>query len=196
MKRVAAFSLALILTLPAAAFAQHAGPAPDTTVAAEGGQFDYLLGQWEIEVHPKVGTLVAMIHGTPKLVGTWKAWRTLDNLGVEDEMRIVDGSGNPITLNRSLRLYSKGDASWKIVNIDAYHGRIGQSTGHWKDKEMHLEGRFTEADGEVTITRLRYFDITADSFHISEDRSSDEGKTWDEGVLTIDAKRTAATATP
>jgi hypothetical protein len=137
-----------------------------------------------------------MIHGTPKLVGTWKAWRTLDNLAVEDEMRIVDGSGNPLALNRSLRLFAKADASWKMANIDVYHGRIGQSAGHWKDKEMHVEGRYTEPDGQVTVTRIRYFDITPDSFHITEDRSADDGKTWDEGVLTIDAKRTAATATP
>ncbi len=46
------------------------------------------------------------------------------------------------------------------------------------------------------MTRTRYYDITADAFRMQQDRSTDNGKTWEEGVLTIDAKRVAASATP
>ena len=62
--------------------------------------------------------------------------------------------------------------------------------------EMRMDGHFIEGDGKTIQTRTRYFDIGADAFRMQQDRSEDDGKTWDEAVLTIDATRTAATATP
>ena len=61
---------------------------------------------------------------------------------------------------------------------------------------MHMEGQFVDPQDKPTLTRTRYFDIGADGFRMQQDRSTDNGQSWDEGVLTIDAKRTAATATP
>jgi len=180
------------------ALAQHAAtdapPAP--AAPAEAKQFDFLLGQWDLQVHPKVSSLAAMIHGAPKLVGTLKAWRVSSGLGVEDELRIVDASGNPISLNHAARVYAPADARWNISGVDTLRGRKSESSGRWQNGEMRLEGRTTDAEGNPTVTRTRYFDITADSFRMQQDRSSDNGQTWDEGVLTIEAKRTAATATP
>ena len=192
-------ALTLLLSLPVAAFAQHTPPAAapgGATAPAEAKQFDFMLGQWELEVHPKVSGLAAMIHGAPKLVGTWKAWRVLDGLGIEDEMRIVDASGNPLSLNRALRIYSKGDARWQVSGVDAYRGRVSTSSGTMQGAEMHMDGQFVDPQDKPTLTRTRYFDIGADGFRMQQDRSTDNGQSWDEGVLTIDAKRTAATATP
>jgi hypothetical protein len=160
---------------------------------AEAKQFDFLLGQWELEVHPKVSGLAAMIHGTPRLVGTWKAWRAAD--GIEDETRIVDASGNPTSLSRAQRIYAAAEGLWKISGHDVTRGRSSEATGKWQDGEMHVDGYFTDADGK-TLTRTRYYGISADGFHTQQDRSSDNGQTWEEGSLTIDAKRVAATATP
>ncbi len=61
---------------------------------------------------------------------------------------------------------------------------------------MRFEGHSTDAEGKPAITRTRYYDIGADSFHMQQDRSTDNGQTWEESVLTIDAKRAAASATP
>ena len=61
---------------------------------------------------------------------------------------------------------------------------------------MRLEGRATDAEGKPVITRTRYFEISADAFRMQQDRSSDGGQTWDEAVLSIDARRTAASASP
>jgi len=186
-----------IALAPLAAVAQHSAlPESATSAPAEAKQFDFLLGEWQLEVRPKVSGLVAMIHGSPKLVGTWKAWRVLDGLGVEDEMRIVDASGNPVSLNRGMRIYSRSDARWKISGIDAYHGRSSEASGSWQGNEMRIEGHFIEGDGKTVLTRTRYYDIGADAFHMQQDRSMDNGQTWDEAALTVDAKRTAATAAP
>jgi formylglycine-generating enzyme required for sulfatase activity len=90
-------------------------------------------------VHPKVSSLVAMIHGSPKLVGTLKAWRAPGGLGVEDEMRIVDASGNPISLNHASRVFAQADARWRIIGVDTLRGRKSEASGQWQNGEMRLD---------------------------------------------------------
>ena len=175
---------ALLCAFPIALFAQ--APAP------ESRQFDFLLGQWELDVQPKVSGIAAAIHGSPKLVGTLKAWRALDGLAVEDELRVVDASGNPISLSHALRTYSKTDGRWKIQGLDAYRSRFSESSGQLQGGEMHLNGRGFDNEGRPVLTRVRYYDIGASAFRMQQDRSSDDGRTWDEATLTIVAKRVGA----
>jgi len=196
MNRLNPFALGLLLAFPFAAIAQSAAPATATTASvapSETRQFDFLLGQWELVVHPKVSGLAAMIHGAPKLLGTWKAWRA--GADIEDEIRIVDGSGNPLSSNHSLRTWDATQNRWRISGRDSSKGRTSEATGQWQGGEMHLDGQFTDGDGK-TLTRTRYYDISSDSFQMSQDRSNDNGQTWEEGTLVIDARRVAATANP
>jgi hypothetical protein len=172
---------ALACTVPAALFAQ--APAP------ESKQFDFLLGQWELDVQPKVSGIAAAIHGSPKLVGSWKAWRALDGLAVEDELRVVDASGNPISLSHALRTYSKSEGRWKIQGLDVYRSRFSESAGQLQGGEMRVTGRGLDPEGHPVMTRIRYYDIGANGFRMQQDRSSDDGRSWDEGVLVIVAKR-------
>jgi hypothetical protein len=186
---------ALILIGAGSARAQHGGDgASPASAPAEAKQFDFLIGQWELEVKPKVNGLAAMIHGAPKLVGTWKAWRGFDGFGVEDELRISDASGNPMSLNHALRAYDRTQSRWNIVGLDVYRSRISNSTAHWQGGEMHIEGNGVDGEGKPYASRTRYFDITPDHFRMQQDRSSDNGQTWDEAALVIDAKRVAAAA--
>jgi hypothetical protein len=196
MNRFHPFALTLLLAFPFAAIAQSAAPVPASAASVAPGetrQFDFLLGQWELVVHPKVSGLAALIHGAPKLLGTWKAWRA--GADIEDEIRIVDGSGNPLSSNHSLRTWDAARNRWRISGRDSSKGRTSEATGQWQGGEMHLDGQFTDGDGK-TLTRTRYYDISTDSFQMSQDRSSDNGQTWEEDTLIIDAKRVAATATP
>ncbi len=157
--------------------------------SAESKQFDFLVGQWDLEVQPKVSGIAAAIHGSPKLVGTMKAWRALDGLAVEDETRIFDASGNPISLSHALRTYSKSEGRWKVQGLDAYRSRFSESTGQLQGGEMRMNGRGFDAEGHPVLTRARYFDIGANGFRMQQDRSSDDGRTWEEGTLVIVAKR-------
>jgi hypothetical protein len=193
MNRLRLVLLALFLTSSCAAFAQQSTDA--ATSPAEAKQFDFMLGQWELQVHPKVSSLVAMIHGTPKLIGTWKAWHVADSADIEDEIVIVDSSGNPLSSSHSLRSYGPAQRHWKITGRDTDKGRTNEATAQLQGGEMHQEGYFSDANGK-TLTRTRYYDITADSFRMVQDRSSDNGQSWEEGALTVDAKRVATTATP
>ena len=192
IRRLAAIA---IVVLPCVASAQHpGGGATASTAPAEARQFDFLIGHWELVVRPKVTTLAARIHGAPKLLGTWKAWRAFDGFGIEDELRIVDASGNPTSLGTSMRAWSVGERRWLVTTLDAYRGRMTSASAEWRGTEMVLTGRGTDAEGKPTLLRTRFFAITPAAFRFQQDRSSDEGKTWDEGVLKIDAKRIAAAA--
>ena len=105
--RLAVASFAL-LALPCAAVAQHnpnAAPPMSNVPPQEATQFDFLVGQWDLVVKPTVNTLAARIHGAPKMLGSWKAWRALDGWGVEDELRITDATGNPRSLSHAVRFY-------------------------------------------------------------------------------------------
>ena len=185
------FLFALLAIVPLGAFAQS----ETSTSASDGaGQFDFLLGQWELDVHVKAGGLAAMIHGTPKLSGTWKAWRIIDGRAIEDELRIVDASGNPLTLNRALRFYSADEKRWETVGIDLHHNHTYESVGQFQDGEMRVESRSADSDGKQS--RTRYVNISADAFRMLQERSADGGKTWEESGISIDAKRIAATAAP
>ena len=198
MHRISALVSTLLLAGSNAVFAQPplataSRPAP-VVASAETKQFDFLLGQWTLEVRPKVSGLVAMIHGTPKLAGTWKATRSADGLGIDDEMRIFDGSGNPLTLLRTHRSWNAADKRWKVSGNDVARDRYSTSVAQWTGGEMVSTGHFTESDGTQTLTRTRYTAITPAGFRMQQDRSTDNGNTWEEASLVIDARRAAVTA--
>ena len=188
----------LATTFPGRLEAQRSASAPSARVATsapkEATQFDFLVGQWELVVKPKVNTLAAKIHGAPKFLGTWKAWRAFDGWGIEDELRIMDGSGNPKSLSHAMRVYDPTAQQWHQTLLDVYRTRFTASNAEWKDNQMTLTASGTSAEGKPELLRTRFFAISPNAFKYSSDRSVDNGAHWDEGVLQIDAKRVAATA--
>lgn len=189
---------AVITAQPADARAQHGGGAaparPAATAPAEASQFDFLLGQWEVTVTPKVGGLAARLHGAPTLQGTWKAWKAMDGFGIEDELRIVDGSGNPNALSHALRLYDPAQGRWTQVSVDAYRAVMTSATAEWTAGEMRIRSTGRDAEGRPYVQRARFHDIRADGFRYQADRSFDGERTWETAVLRMDARRVAATA--
>ncbi len=187
-------SVALI-ALPAHVTAQHSADAtPLRSPPREATQFDFLVGQWDLIVRPQASGLAARIHGAPTLVGTWKAWRALDGFGVQDELRITDESGNPRALAHAVRYYDAPAKQWKTSTIDPYRGVFSQSSAEFRDGRMNATARGTDADGKPYVSRSRFYDITPTSFKFRQDRSTDDGRTWNEGVLIIQAKRVAVAA--
>jgi hypothetical protein len=194
MRRSFVLPILALLSAPSTAVAQHGGGPASREAPAEARQYDFLIGQWELTVTPKASGLAARIHGAPRLVGMWKAWRAFDGWGVEDELRITDRSGNPIALSHTLRAYRAADGHWIQTTYDVYRATFTGATGEWKGKEMLVESRGTDQEGRPYLARMRFHDITADGFTARQDRSQDGGETWEEGTLTIVATRTAATA--
>jgi hypothetical protein len=186
---------ATLVLHPVPAHAQQGGGAPLATKAPrEAAQYDFLVGQWELTVLPKVSSLVARIHGVPKLGGTIRAWRALDGWGIEDELRVVDRSGNPQAFSHFVRLYDPAAKRWSIVTVDVYHQRLTQATAQWDGSVMTSLGEGRDAEGHPYQTRSRISNITPTSFRYQQDRSTDGGRSWDEGTLVIEARRVAASA--
>lgn len=193
--RLATISVAALLLVltPERAQAQHPSRSapPAITPAREAAQFDFLVGQWELEVSPKVSSLAARIHGAPKLMGSWKAWKAMDGFGIEDELRIFDRSGNPSALSLAVRVWNAAERRWLVTSTDAYRARVSQATATWDGAVMSQVGG---ADGGMLRSRSRFSAITATTFRFEQDRSEDGGKTWDERALVIQARRVGAVA--
>jgi hypothetical protein len=162
-------------------------------VPPEAAQFDFLLGQWELVVRPQASGLAARLHGVGNMAGTWKAWRAFDGRGIEDELRIVDRSGNPRTLSHSLRIYDALAGRWIIAALDVYRASLSEGMAQLLDDEMVISGGGTDAEGRAFVSRTRFTEIRSDSFRWRQERSYDGGRTWSEPVLRIEARRVAAT---
>ena len=183
-----------LLAAPAGVEAQHGGGArPVRTPPREATQFNFLVGQWELVVKPAAASLGQRIHGVPKLVGTWKGWKALDGFGIEDELRITDNSGNPMTLAHAVRYYDGVAKQWKTSTVDVYRGVITLATGQMRGDEMNVASQGKDAEGKPYLSRARYTDITPASFRFLQERSTDNGKSWKEN-LTIEAKKVSASA--
>ena len=189
-------ALGVLSGVTSAARAQHGGAAGAATVAApEARQFDFLVGQWELDVRPKgPGGLAERIHGAPRLKGSWKAWRAFDGFGIEDELRIIDESANPRSLTHTLRVYDPAAKRWSQTGLDVYRTRFASATAEWQGGEMRITSRGTDAAGKTVLSRSRFYEITPTGFRFQQDRSEDDGKTWTENLIRITAKRVAATA--
>lgn len=192
-----AVTLLIGLATPASMHGQHREGSPRTPALAaprEVAQFDFLIGQWELVVRPKVSGLAARIHGSPRLLGTWKAWKGFDGFGIEDELRIIDASGNPTSLSHTLRVFDPTARRWTMTTLDVYRTRFSAASSEWRNGEMVSTSNSTDSEGKPMVVRSRFHGITAGSFRYQQDRSSDGGRTWNEGVLKIEAKRVAPAA--
>ena len=188
-------TIAALLLSPTLLSAQHrpTAPPPVRSAPVEARQFAFLIGQWELVVKPQAVGLGQRIHGVPKLLGTWKAWRALDGWGITDELRITDESGNPRELAHAVRLYDATTRRWNVSRADVNRSTFQSSTGEWKDGNMTMTASDTDGKGKTFMSRARYFDITPTSFRFQQERSFDRGAKWTQ-TLSIEAKRVAAVA--
>ena len=193
IRRVATLAVCTMILPITPSPAQHAagrggGPA---MAPAQARQFDFLIGEWELEVRPRVSSLAARLHGAPKLSGTWTASRAFDGWGIQDELRIVDAGGNLQAMTHSLRVFDATALRWSQMGLDVLRARYSPSSGEWRDGEMVVTAQATDQDGKPHLVRVRFHSITASTFRYEQARSYDGGRKWDDPQLTISAKRKA-----
>ena len=189
--------IAIAVLAPITLLAQHGGGDGSSFVTRaprEASQYDFLVGQWELAVTPKVSGLVARIHGVPRLHGSWKGTRALDGWGVEDELRIADESGNPILYTHFVRIYDAGAKHWIVSAIDVYRQRLATSSAQWQNGEMLTIADAIDPEGKPYRSRTHLTDITPTTFHYTQDVSHDGGVTWELGHLVMEAKRVTGAA--
>lgn len=188
--RMSCLCLIVPLTIAGTSAAHAAGVANGANVAApEARQFDFLVGQWQVSGEVKASGPMALIHGQPKLAGTWKAWRTADGLGVEDDLMLTDRSGTPLSNVHFNRSFSREANQWVITGRDAYKGALPPATARRHADEMLMTSSGTTPDGKPYRNRTHYQAITPAGFRMVQDRSYDEGKTWDTEAIRLDVRR-------
>ena len=146
---------------------------------AHHADFDYLLGDWEF-------TAVNRQYGTIR--GFWSAVR-LDDGQVLDEYRVVGDSGQTYYVTRTLRAYNAVLDRWELVSTEGGTGLQNVGTGQRVGAEMHIEQKFGVMSPNPSLWRIRYYDIRAERFSWSADRSTDDGRTWTTNFQTIEARR-------
>lgn len=146
---------------------------------AHKGDFDYLLGDWAFDAESRE-------YG--KFRGYWSAVR-LDQGQILDEYRVVGDNDEALYTTTSLRNYNAALDRWELVGLDGSNGLQDIGTGRRVGSEMHIEQRFGVTSGKPSLWRIRYYDIGADRFSWTADRSMDDGKTWVEKHQTIAARR-------
>lgn len=175
-------ALIALASLASLASAQSKGRTWDqiqSSFHAHKDEFNYLLGDWEF-------SSVSKEYGEAR--GYWSAIR-LDEGQILDEYRVVGDSGQTFYVTTTLRNYNGALDRWELVGADAGTGLQDMGTGRRVGAEMHIEQRFGVMSPEPSLWRIRYYDIQADRFSWTADRSTDEGRTWTREYLMIEARR-------
>jgi len=147
---------------------------------AHKSDFDYLLGDWEF-------TAVNKQYGNMR--GYWSAVRLAEGGEIVDEYRIIGDNGETYYSTTTLRAFNGALDQWELVSVDKGKGLQDFGTGHREGGEMLIEQKFGVMTPNPSLWRIRYYDIGADRFSWSADRSMDGGKTWEKNFQNLEARR-------
>jgi hypothetical protein len=185
--------LALLIGLFALLFAstprsQSSAKTPEPLAAAfdaHKGDFDYLLGDWQFDAKSQE-------HGVYH--GLWSAVRLTEGQ-ILDEFRVVGDNQQTIYLTTTIRAYNAAADRWDLIGMDQGNGLQDVGTGRRSGGEVHIEQTFGATGPRPLLRKIRYFNIQADRFSWTSDRSNDGGKTWIKDELQIEARRTGPART-
>jgi hypothetical protein len=147
--------------------------------------FDFLLGEWEI-------AMLVMPEGTT--VGRRaksQVRRILDGTALFDEIRHLDEAGQVNFRGASFRTYVPDSDAWYVVWMMANVEGYSELRAEVVDGEVRTSGQGRDPGGEL-IEQGRYYDISADGYSFTLDRSYDGGKTWIRPFVSFRATRRAA----
>src|SRR5262249_26985948 len=123
-----------------------------------------------------------------KFRGYWSAVK-LDRGQILDEYRVVGDKDETYYVTTTLRNFNGAEDRWELIGSDPGSGLQDFGTGRKEGAEMHIEQTFGVAAGHPSVLRIRYYDIQADRFSWTADRSADGGKTWVKGYQQLQAHR-------
>lgn len=142
----------------------------------EAKQLDFWVGEWD-----------AMVNG--RAVGTSVIQR------LEDGCLIMENwTGGGGSTGKSMNFYNPVTKKWRQTYMSNGQG-IWEMEGEYKDGAMRFEGEVISAAGKI-LTRVIFYNLSADKVRHTEDDSSDNGKTWTNvWDATYVRKKIATTAT-
>ena len=117
--------------------------------------------------------------------------RILDGNALFDEIRHIDEAGQVNFRGASFRTYVPDSDAWYVVWMMASVEGYSALRAEVVDGEIRTSGQGRDPGGEL-IEQGRYYDISADGYSFTLDRSYDGGKTWIKPFVSYRATRRAA----
>ncbi|MEE8259077.1 MAG: hypothetical protein V3R20_05280, partial [Sphingomonadales bacterium] len=150
-------------------------PSPDSPIgvrnsdgAAELAQYDFLIGDWDVEITWYFPGQEASISKAK-----WHNHWIVDGRVVMLEWR------GPQFTGMEIRTWSKARNKWIGVNVyPGFGNRMDEVTAERIGDNMFVTVPTQGKDGPF-INRETYYDIAADSYKMKSEHSFDEGKTWE-----------------
>jgi hypothetical protein len=163
-----------VLSLVSLAFALGAAGAPATTAqpaapkpcsGPEHRQFDFWIGDWEVE--------------TPdgKPAGTNRIERILDGCVLQESWTGARGMRG-----MSFNMYSAADKRWHQSWVDT-GGNLLSLAGGLEDGRMILAGDTPQADGRVVANRITWQKLDDGRVRQHWETSADSGRTWQDAFV-------------
>lgn len=157
---------------------------PNPNAPTELKTFGQLIGKWSVET-----TFTDRNGSTQKSTGTWTFYYILEGMAIADDYDAKTTDGQRF-YGTTYRLYNPGSKKWECKWICA-------TPLYWMDiegpaatgKNILLDGRVVPTDGNPILSKIRFTDITANSFTWKSDVSYDGGKTWAKDRGLIKARR-------
>jgi hypothetical protein len=141
----------------------------------ESRQFDFLIGDWDVAATRYKEDGSPLMH----YKASWSAKHLNEGRMVIDDFKAHLPTGQDISSFVTLRTYSEATQRWELAGLPALQpAAIAQWRGAWKDGEMLLDAIGKDMAGASIQNKIRFFNITKDSFDWVSNNSHDNGKTW------------------
>ncbi len=144
-------------------------------VPAEGKQFDFLIGDWDVAAtrYKEDGSL--LFH----YKAGWNAKYLNEGRMIVDDFKAYSPTGQAVSSYVTLRTYSEATHRWEMAGLSALQpAASAEWYGKLKDGEMLLDASGKDPAGNMVKTKIRFFNIAKNSFSWESKVSRDEGETW------------------
>ncbi len=146
----------------------------ETAAAATDGQagreLDFFIGDWDVRIVDRNETTIARARTSARFI--------MDGTAIQDDWTSLDPAGNVVFRGTSIRTYVPATKQWVVHWVMANTPGYTYIDAVWTKGELHGTGTGFDGRGEFQ-ERYRYFDITAESYSFSLERTYDGGETWE-----------------
>ncbi len=156
---------------------------------AQSRQFEFLIGTWNVTAtrfKPDGSVLV-------QYPAVWTAQYLNEGRMVLDDFRALAPNGQAISSYVTLRTYCETSQRWEMSGLAAGQPAVNaQWHGSWTQGEMLLDADGIDPNGQRVQTKIRFFNLTPDSFAWESQSRTDDVQTWKLGASLL-ATRAAPT---
>jgi len=178
--------MAVLVTLLSTA--PLAAQSADTTRRGTPHDFDFLEGKWNVVYNNSQPGI------PPNVRGVWTAEKQADGRVLADEFRLMDNEGRTAALGMTYRAFDHVRQQWDMryvaLVITGPDGSV-RLPAQWAEITAWRDGNTMRVDQRGGGRRLRitYYDISPKHFSWKADVSTDDGATWRQNQIRIEATR-------